>query len=459
MKSLVTAAAGILVIAGLLVVFALYGERPTVGSDHQDSPTTVSRPGADITDVFVFPSPENPKNVVLAMDVWPLIPAGQGTTKFFDPGVMYQFKIGVGNDYRAHYVIQFKADGVGPDQKLTVFGPGAPVLQGTRSRFIAPAGTVAYNASATMPNGARVFAGPREDPFYFDLSQFFKINPDRNYQNQPNPPPASATCFRRPGAAKDFLAGFNVLSLVVEAPRAAFAQQNGSLPVIHVWATTSLAESDPDSSSNAPIASVADVLKNVNSHVPGNPSNTDQTYVQVERLGRPAVKEATEDFKNHDITNRSDVTDDRALADSIKSFVMRSKPAGAGRSEAIANALVGTLIPDTITADLAASGPARYLAVETNAKSGLPVAVVRAVPPAGIYGIKKALGDPYRHFGGRDFKSPVIDLSLGALYGSLIPKLGLAPEDNRETPCLTSDNVTPAAKHITNTFPYAGAPQ
>lgn len=441
----------------LLGVFILYGNQGARSSDHQDSPVTVSRPGADITDVFVYPSPEHPENVVLAMDVWPLIPTGQGLTKSFDPGVMYQFKISADNAYAPNFVVQFKANGVGPDQQITMYGPGRPNMGGTRSTFIASTGTMKYNQPATLANGVRAFAGPREDPFYFDLSQFFKIIPDRNFKNQPNPPAPTASCFRKD--AQDFLAGFNVLNLTVEVPRKVFADQNGNLPVIHVWATTSVAANDPDADPHSAKNRLEDVVANMNSEASGRASDATQQYVQIERLGRPAIKEAFEDYKLHDTTNRSDITDDKTLADSIKAFMMRPAPLGAGRSEAIANAMVGALIPDAISADLNAFGPARYLAVETNAKSGLPIAVVRAVPPAGIYGIKKALGDPYRHFGGRDLKSPVIDLSLGAIFGSLVPKLGLAPEDNRETPCLTSDNVTPALKHSTDTFPYEGAPQ
>jgi hypothetical protein len=49
-----------------------------------------------------------------------------------------------------------------------------------------------------------------------------------------------------------------------------------------------------------------------------------------------------------------------------------------------------------------------------------------------------------------------MDLSLGAIFGSLPGKLGLAPDDHKETPCLTSDNVTPPARGITKGFPYYG---
>lgn len=457
MKMLRALVAGTALLAVAVVALLLYASNPVRSSDHQDSPLTVARPGADITDVFVFPSPHDPSKVVLAMDVWPAIPTGQGPTKFFDPGVMYQFNVGLNDDFRKDVVIQFKADGSGPNQKITMYGPGAPVLQGTISRFIAPTGSVAYNQTGTVGD-ARVFAGPREDPFYFDLSQFFKILPDRNYKNQPNPPAPTASCFRPRGEAQDFLAGYNVLSLVVELPRKAFVDQNGNLGLINVWASTSLPQSDPAVTPTNPINAVENAVRNASTQAPGSAAGTDANYVQIERLARPAVKEATEDFKNHDITNRSDILDDRTLADSIKAFVMRS-PGGAGRSEAVANAIQGVLIPDAIRADLRASGSARYLGVETNGKSGFPIAVIRAVPPSGIYGIKKALGDPYRHFGGRDLKSPVIDLSLGAIFGSLVPKLGLAPEDNRETPCLTSDNVIPDDKHQTGDFPYIGAAQ
>jgi len=149
----------------------------------------INRPGADITDVFVFPSPANANNVVLAVNVHPLIPQGQGPSTFFDPAVMYQFKIDNVGDHKEHLVIQFQASGSGTAQSINVYGPAAPNQQGTVSTFVAKTGTVPYNQATTLPNGMQIFAGPREDPFFFDLSRFFQIIPDRNYQNQPNPPP------------------------------------------------------------------------------------------------------------------------------------------------------------------------------------------------------------------------------------------------------------------------------
>ncbi len=64
------------------VLYVLHGAS---ASDHQDSPLTVARPGADITDVYVFPA-NDPSKVVLAMNVWPLIPPGLGDDDVLRPG-------------------------------------------------------------------------------------------------------------------------------------------------------------------------------------------------------------------------------------------------------------------------------------------------------------------------------------------------------------------------------------
>src|ERR1044072_5840277 len=40
-------------------------------SDHVDGPRSIGEPAADVTDLFVFTSPENPARTVLAMCVFP----------------------------------------------------------------------------------------------------------------------------------------------------------------------------------------------------------------------------------------------------------------------------------------------------------------------------------------------------------------------------------------------------
>ncbi len=118
---------------------------------------------------------------------------------------------------------------------------------------------------------------------------------------------------------------------------------------------------------------------------------------------------------------------DTVLANSIMAFTT-AKPNGAGRSAQVGQALQHVLIPDELSADLGSSGHAGYLGVET--KTG--------------------------NFGGRGPSTDVINPSLGAIFGDTVSKLGLAPDDHAETPCLTNDNLQPDDRGVTSSFPYLG---
>jgi hypothetical protein len=157
-------------------------------------------------------------------------------------------------------VIQLLPTGAGTGQSIGVYGPFKPSVTGTTSTIGTSSlvGRVPFNATGgtTLPNGMKVFVGPRSDPFFFDLFAFFKFLPDRDYKTAGTsaPPgtlfsfnftpaeiaanPAFASCLV--GTPTDALSSnhFNVLSIVIEAPRALIAPSSGS-PKINVWATTS----------------------------------------------------------------------------------------------------------------------------------------------------------------------------------------------------------------------------
>jgi Domain of unknown function (DUF4331) len=226
----------------LVVVFVV--SMSIKASDHGDTAENYNRIGADLTDVFIFPSPENDDNVVLVMDVHGLIPAGQSAS--FDPGVLYQFKIDTTGDNVEDLVIQAKFFGSGATQQVAIAGPMKPLTTGTiaiygrRDPVLGTINTTFQPDPRGLP-GMKVFAGLRADPFFFDVEQLYTIFPDRmtpltgKVQNFPNPNAPHAGGFRPPGQAQDFLADLNVLSVVVELPRAAIG--NG---VIRLWETTSI---------------------------------------------------------------------------------------------------------------------------------------------------------------------------------------------------------------------------
>ncbi len=244
---------------------SLYSVRAARGSDHQDSPTVVANPLADITDVFAFPDPHDASRVALVMDIRPLIPPGMFGGIALDPSLLYQFKIansGVpSNSFAENLVLQFTADSAGTAQHITLYGPAKPNEVGTHNTTVGKTGTFLFGKVASLKQGIKVFVGPRRDPFFFDLAQFFKILPDRNYQNHPSPPPATATSFRFAskkqkivlngqsyGTAssnhcviakpRDFLTPYDVLSIVIEMPKKLLAPSGGSPGVIGLWATT-----------------------------------------------------------------------------------------------------------------------------------------------------------------------------------------------------------------------------
>jgi hypothetical protein len=241
---------GVLAVLSVLVLaFTMYLNRPAAASDHQDSPVTVARPGADITDPYIFPAPDNPNNVVMVMNVHPLIPSGQGLSTYFDPGVVYQMNFdGVDENLgkppaksiNQTFEMQVVAGNPGADQPIYVYGPAKPTLTGNETQLLPMTGQGTINAPFTVKD-MKVFAGAREDSFFFDLAQFFKILPDRDMGNPaPSclPKIGNNACpqgFNNPGT--DFLKGYNVLSIVVEMPRAdLIAGCGGSL--IAYWVTT-----------------------------------------------------------------------------------------------------------------------------------------------------------------------------------------------------------------------------
>lgn len=195
-------------------------------ADHRDSALLTATPGQDIADVYSFRSPADPSRLVLAMTVAGLqAPSDAGTVRFPE-GVVYAFKIDTDGDAVEDWVIQAYAVGRGASQVVKFVGPGRPSQTGATTRLLtSPPITVtaSYGSTATTVNrgGIQVFAGLRDDPFFFDLSQFQQIIG------------GNASSFRNPGV--DTFAGTNVLALVVEFPVALL----GGATRLGVWGTSS----------------------------------------------------------------------------------------------------------------------------------------------------------------------------------------------------------------------------
>jgi len=231
-------AIGIGATAAVLIAAATAGRvRHAVASDHQDTPEVELNPTMDINDVFAFPG-SSAGRIVLAMTT--ASPITPGTAIAFNPNLLYQFKGDNTGDGVEDRVIQVTFSGTGSAQQVQVRGPIAPVQPGTMNTLASGGRTLSGSVNATLGSATdmQVFAGLRDDPFWIDLEQFFRIIPDRKpvsgqLSQLPDAPTASA--WRNPGV--DFLKGLNALAIVAELPASELT--SGGNPKIGVWGTIS----------------------------------------------------------------------------------------------------------------------------------------------------------------------------------------------------------------------------
>jgi len=210
-------------------------------SDHQDTPEVELSPRMDVNDVYAFPG-ASADRIVLAMTTSSPITPAQSSGAAFDPNLLYQLKIDNTGDGVEDKVIQITFSGSGANQQVIVRGPVAPAQTGTMNTLVSGGASVAgaTNSNLVSATGMQVFAGIRDDPFFLDLEQFFRIVPDRKPVSGPLsqlPDQATASSFRPAGQAVDYLRGINTLAIVLEIPAAMLT--DGGARKIGVWGTIS----------------------------------------------------------------------------------------------------------------------------------------------------------------------------------------------------------------------------
>lgn len=215
------------VLGGLLGLLAVGGI--IIAADHIDAPAVTgpgsTSPGNDITDVYAFQSPTDNSKMVFVINTQGLLSPAASATASFPSNVMYELNIDNTGDNVEDLVIQALVQ----NGKMRVYGPVAPAATGLNSTVrtngaVTEVAVTPYGAAsvttATNTNGTRIFAGPRDDPFFFDLARFKMIVA------------GTASGFNNPGS--DTFAGTNVMSIVVEVPKTML----GTAATINVWAET-----------------------------------------------------------------------------------------------------------------------------------------------------------------------------------------------------------------------------
>ncbi len=194
------------------------------GADHTDSPLAAADQAADIADLYSFRSGDN---LVLALTISnaQAAPEIQLGRSIFDPDVLYQINIDNDGDAVEDLVIQGFVTGNPSNHVMHVRGPVAPLATGTSAMIVSGPATNVRVSTGVSPiiktaGDMTVFAGVRDDPFFFDLGQFNAIISGQ------------AGAFNDPGM--DSFAGLNVFAIVVELP----IEMLGDPATTSVWAST-----------------------------------------------------------------------------------------------------------------------------------------------------------------------------------------------------------------------------
>jgi hypothetical protein len=257
-RTLIMAAVAAGVAAALAAILATQLGSPTraEAADHRDAPGLMPPGGdnrADITDVYAFPSPRAAGRTVLVVNVNGLTAAG--TPAYFGRGVP-----GVAANKRIHYYIYVDDDGDAVEDVTYRFTFGKP-RNGVQpfelrrnGRVVIPmsAGrTTRFGSSPRIVSrgGATVFAGMREDPFFFDLNGFLNLTAPLDTD-----PTNDALSFIGcdPAAGRpDFFAGTNVSSIVLEVADTKLGSGN-----VGIWSATTIGGEQVDRMGRPAIATV-----------------------------------------------------------------------------------------------------------------------------------------------------------------------------------------------------------
>ena len=188
-----------LALLGTAAVVLTVGAAPfmTSAADHLEAPLAKANHALDITDIYAFDA-ANSRNTVLVTNVNPLAGVISGTS--FATDAEYRFNIDKNGDSVADdvYTVTFGNGAPGPKQSLTLWKNGSKVLSG-------------MTGNANNGGGAKVYAGIKDDPFFFDLTSF------RRWRD---PDGDGAFTYTGPTTFDgiDFFRGTNISTIVIELP-------------------------------------------------------------------------------------------------------------------------------------------------------------------------------------------------------------------------------------------------
>jgi hypothetical protein len=453
--------------AGLVAGAVLLG----VASSHREAPLISADPLADNTDVYAFVSPDAPDTVTMIANWIPLEAPGGGPNFYkFGDDVLYRINIDNDGDADDDIVYEFRFRtriqnrqtflyNTGPIASLDdpnfnirqtysvtridrhgrhVLGDNLstpPVNVGARStpNYDALAAAAVY----TLPDGSRVFAGQRDDPFFVDLGSVFDLLGLRPFN-------AAHVIPLPPAPGVDGLKGLNTHTIAIQVPKHRLTH-DGSLgtdaanprSIIGVYSTTLRRRLRIDRDD-----------RRGDHDWDRDDDDRGGDWVQVSRLGMPLVNEVVIPLGKKDRFNASDPRDDQQFA----SLVLNPEPA--------------RLIPVLYPVVQVPTAPRNDLvAIFLTGVAGLnqpaqvrPSEMIRlnmAIPPSASPNRLGLLAGQLDGFpNGRRLGDDIVDIEVRALAGAtpFTPTFNVAPNN------LLGDGVDANDKAFLPNFPYVASP-
>jgi hypothetical protein len=216
---------------------ALIAAPLALAADHQDGPAATAEPSADITDVFAWMS-SDASQVNLVMDVFPFA----GGSPQFSNAVQYVF--------HTSSRPSFGAAAASTVNVICTFDTAQNISCWAGDEYVT--GNASAAAGLSSASGKlKVFAGMRNDPFFFNLDGFKataadvtavkgSLSFDTNGCPMLDGPTASALVTQLGsapdgGAPKDHFLGANLLAIVVQLDKSILTAGG---PLVSVWAAT-----------------------------------------------------------------------------------------------------------------------------------------------------------------------------------------------------------------------------
>jgi Domain of unknown function (DUF4331)/FlgD Ig-like domain len=435
----------------IAIATALFGApAPGLASSHSEAPGTAKDRLADDTDLYAFVSRDASKAVTFVGNWIPLLEPNGGPNFYsFDDQAAYYINIDNVGDCLDHIRYEFKFTttrrtgatflyntGVvtsltDPDLNvfqtatITRYDDGVATVLATNvpvaPNFVGPVSMPDYESLANqaitdLPDGSKVFLGPRDDPFFVDLAAVFDLLTIRRVPGDR-------------GRGVDGVGGFNCMTIALQVPMTQLTRDglppNEKNSILGIY-----------DSAERPMSRTLNGDGTVS--VNGQP-------VQVSRLGHPLVNEVVIALQDKDRFNATKPTGDGAFL----SYVTNPELPG------LLDLIYGISVPPTPRNDLVTVFLTGVPGLNQPA-GGTPCEMLRlnmAIPPSqrpkrlGVLA-----GDNAGFPNGRRLADDVVDIAERVVAGVLVPGFNIEP-NNR-----LGDGVNVNDKPFMDCFPYVAPP-